>query len=334
MSKDVVSVTTLLGSVMMLRLTFGSSANALASFRQYCFHLAQDQTLLPLPRELLFEAMVVGLRTAGPMLAIAILLSTIATMRQTRMLVTFELIRPKLEKLNPIAGFQRMFSLNSIVNALKGILEIIVLMIIIYQSVRDLIMVSGNYMYTDLLSACGHLFRAIFTMLIKVVLAFIVLAAADYLYQWWSFEKNMRMTKEEVKEEYKQTEGDPKTKSRIRSIQRQMSMSRMMKQVPKADVIIRNPTHVAVALRYHPGEDAAPVLLAKGLDFLALRIIEEAERYDIVVIENRPLARSLYANVELNQIIPPELYEAVAEVMVYLYQINRIKGPLEPTEGE
>jgi flagellar biosynthetic protein FlhB len=166
-------------------------------------------------------------------------------------------------------------------------------------------------------------------MLLKVILAFIVLAAADFLYQWWDFERQMKMTKQEVKEEYKQTEGDPQIKGRIKQLQRQMAQSRMMQQVPGADVVVRNPTHVAVALRYHPGEDAAPIVLAKGLDYLALKIVEVAEQNDIVTIENRPLARTLYAETEVNRMIPPDLYEAVADVMVYLYKMDRMEAPAD-----
>ena len=166
-------------------------------------------------------------------------------------------------------------------------------------------------------------------MLMKVILAFLIIAAADYLYQWWDFERQMKMTKQEVKEEYKQTEGDPQVKGRIKQLQRQMAQSRMMQQVPGADVVVRNPTHVAVALRYHPGEDAAPIVLAKGLDYLALKIVEVAEENDVVTIENRPLARQLYADAELNRTIPPDLFEAVADVMVYLYKMDRIRAPDE-----
>ena len=136
----------------------------------------------------------------------------------------------------------------------------------------------------------------------------------------------MRMSKQEVKEEYKQTEGDPQIKGRIKQVQRQMAQSRMMQQVPEADVIIRNPTHVAVALRYHVGQDEAPIVLAMGLDYVAQRIIDVAETHDIIIIENVALARALYAEAELNRPIPPDLYEAVAEVMVYLYKLGRIQA--------
>ena len=327
MSKDVVAVSSLIGSVLMLRVTFLSSAEYIGEFIRYCLSIAKgDGVFSP---GLMLQSVVLIARVAGPMLAIAILLTLVATMAQTRMLVAFESIKPKFSKLNPINGFKNLFSLKSVVEAVKNLFKISILLYIIYTSLRDIMMVAERYMYAELFGACSHLFNAIFVMLLKVILAYLVLAAADYLYQWWDFERQMKMTKQEVKEEYKQTEGDPQIKSRIKQKQREMSQSRMMQSVPGADVVVRNPTHVAVALRYHPGEDVAPIVLAKGLDYLALKIVKVAEENDVVTIENVPLARSLYAQTEVNQMIPPDLYEAVADVMVYLYKQDRIKAPAE-----
>ena len=329
MSKDVVSVVSLIGSVVMLRLTFSSAAAAVAQFTGYCLSLAQNDAVKPMPKELLLQSIVVLARVVGPLLAATILLTLVATMAQTRMLVSFESIKPKFDKLNPLKGLKNLFSLKNLVEVLKNLIKISILLYIVYTSLRDLLEVVERYLYADLTGAVSHLLNAIFLMLMKVILAFIVIAAADFLYQWWDFERQMKMTKQEVKEEYKQTEGDPQVKGRIKQLQRQMSQSRMMAQVPEADVVVRNPTHVAVALRYHPGEDAAPVVLAKGLDYLALKIVEVAEEHDILVIENRPVARALYAQAELNRMIPPDLYQAVADIMIYLYKLDRIKAPAD-----
>lgn len=329
MSKDVISVVSLAVSVLVLRLTFSSAMEEIAQFMTYCFALISDRTVIPIPAELLLQGAAVAAKATGPLFAFTILLSVVATMAQTRMLVSFEIIKPKFSKLNPISGFKNLFSLKNLVELLKNLIKISILLYLVYTSLRDLLMVVERYMYADLSGACYHLFNAIFTMLLKVVLAFVVIAAADYIYQWWHFERDMRMSKQEIKEEFKQTEGDPQIKGRIKQLQRQMAQQRMMSQVPGADVVVRNPTHVAVALRYHPGEDAAPVVLAKGLDFLALKIVAVAEENNILVIENRPVARALYAQAELNRMIPPELYEAVADIMVYLYKMDRIKSPEE-----
>ena len=340
LSQDAVAVTSLLGSVAMLRLTFANAAVLIGRFMTECISLAGGGKLLAsgagalpstvvpavtLSKQLLMECISLLARVAGPFLAATVLLSIAATFAQTRLLVSFELIKPKFDKINPLQGFKRLFSLRSLIDAVKNLLKVIILLYLIYTSLRDLMGISQRYLYADLTGAGSHLFLAIFSMLIKICLAFIAVAGLDFLYQWWDYERQMRMSKQEVKEEYKQTEGDPQVKGRIKELQRRMAQSRMMQQVPQADVIIRNPTHIAVALRYHPGSDAAPVVLAKGLDHLAEQIIQVAEKHDIMVLENVPLAHALYAEAELYHAIPTDLYEAVAEIMVYLYRLGRIK---------
>ena len=310
----------------MLRLTFARAAESMGEFMTYCFSLtgggaaalpgaglpatvfSSGLAVTELSKTLLSQCIVLLARIAGPFLAAGILLSIAATFAQTRMLVSAELIRPKLEKISPLKGFQRLFSLRSLVDALKNLLKVFILLYLIYISLRDMVGISQRYLYADLSGASVHLFGEIFSMLLKVLLAFLVLAAADFLYQWWDYERQMRMSKEEIKEEYKQTEGNPQIKGRIKELQRRMAQSRMMQQVPKADVVIRNPTHVAVALRYHPADDAAPVVLAKGADAVAARIVAVAEEHDIIVLENIALARALYAEAEINQVIPADLY--------------------------
>ncbi len=334
LSKDAVAVATLIGSVMTLRLLFLGSAEEMARFLRYCLSLAGDKTSTGISGEILSLSLTTVAKTAGPMLLVAALTAIIATFAQTKLLVAPELLKPKLNKISPIEGFKRLFSFRSVIEALKGILKIAILLVLIYTCLRDLIQVSPRYLYADVYGACTHLFGAIFSMLLKVVVAFIVLAAFDFLYQWWDFEQQMKMTKQEVKEEYKQTEGDPQIKGKIRQLQRQMAQSRMMQQVPQADVVVRNPTHFAVALRYHPGEDTAPLVLAKGQDELALRIVAVAEENHVTVIENVPLARALYAGAELDRQIPPELYEPVAEVMVYLYRLGKLKGTMPEAKPE
>ncbi len=326
LSKDAVSVATFIAALIGLRLMFFSGAAQVGRFFRYTFALIGDREVEFFPPGLFMNAISVVARVAGPIAGLVILAGVAATFAQTRFLVAPELLKPKFDKINPIAGFKRLFSLKSVIEALKGLLKIAILLYFIYSSLRDLVEVSQAYLYADVNGSCRHLFEAVCSMLIKVTVAFIILAALDFLYQRWDYEKQMRMTKEEVKEEYKQTEGDPKVKSRIREVQRRMAQSRMMQQVPQADVIVRNPTHFAVALRYHPGEDDAPVVLAKGQDLVAARIVQVAEEHKITVIENVPLARALYANAELNRQIPPDLYEAVAEVMVYLYKLGKLKG--------
>ena len=211
------------------------------------------------------------------------------------------------------------------VETLKGVLKITLLLVIIYMSIRDMFLESSHYLYIDLSTACAHLVQVAVKMVIRISIAFVALAALDFMYQWWDYERQMKMSKQEVKEEYKQLEGDPQVKGKIKELQRRRAQSRMMQQVPGADVVIRNPTHFAVALRYKPEQDSAPIVLAKGQDAIALRIVAIAEEHQVAVMENVPLARALYAQTELNQEIPPQLYGPVAEVLVYIFRLNEKK---------
>lgn len=326
MSKDIIAVATLFGSIFILRTMFSGMAEKLANFLHYCFSLANDvpaggvqASLAVLTR----QSVVTLAKTAGPMLGITVLLAMTATFAQTRLLVTAESMKPKFNRISPLQGFKRLFSLKSVMEAFKGILKISILMYIIYTSLIGMVGSLVNYLHADLSGALTHLFGQIFSMMIKIGIAFTALAALDFLYQWWDYERQLKMSKQEIKEEYKQTEGNPQIKGRIKEIQRKMAQARMMQQVPQADVIIKNPTHFAVALRYKPDQDNAPIVLAKGQDELALRIVRTAEEHTITVVENIPLARSLYAGAEIGQEIPAELYGAVAEVMVYLYKLDR-----------
>jgi len=325
LSQDAVAVVTLLGSFSMFWIYSGTIAEQLSGFMKFCltkvdFHsglLVDDMV-----QELVMQGLSVLMHCVLPITLVTAACAIAATFAQTRMLVSTELIRPKLSKLNPLNGLKNLFSLKSIINTLKNILKISLLMIIVFMSIKGMFQESAKYLYVDIRTSASHLFSVGMNMIIKIGIAFIVLAALDFMYQKWDYERELRMSKEEIKEEYKQTEGDPKVKSKIREIQRQRAMSRMMQQVPQADVVIRNPTHFAVALRYRPEEDAAPIVLAKGMDELALRIVKVAEENKVAVIENVPLARALYADAELDQEIPPELYNPVAEVLVYIFRLN------------
>ena len=326
MSRDAVGVVSLFAAIAVLRLTFGNAAQAVADFTVYCLTLASGALGDGISDNLFIQTVGVVARAVGPLMAICILASAAATMAQTRLLVTTEPLKPKLSKLNPISGFKRLFSLKSLIMAGLNLLKIILLLILVFFSLRDLVEVAARFLYADISGSARYILEAIYSLLLKIGLAFLVLAAIDFLYQHFDYEKGLRMSKQEIKDEYKQSEGDPQIKGKIKQMQRQLAQSRMMQQVPKSDVIIRNPTHVAVALRYHPGEDSAPVVLAMGLDYLAQRIIDVAQTNDIIIIENVALARALYAEAELNRPIPPDLYEAVAEVMVYLYKLGRIQA--------
>ena len=323
-SQDAVAVATLLGSFLILWALTGTFVDQTAGFMVYCFETSARSVpqLQGILSELAMEALMVVAKTVGPVVAVTALCAIGATFAQTRFLVSGESIKPKFNRISPLQGFKRLFSLKSVVEALKGILKISVLMVIIYLSIRDMFLESSKYLYTDVPASCAHIVDCAVGMVIRICIAFVAVAALDFMYQWWDYERQLKMSKQEVKEEYKQMEGDPQVKGKIKELQRRRAQSRMMQQVPQADVVIRNPTHFAVALRYKPDQDNAPIVLAKGQDDLALRIVKTAEEHQVAVIENVQLARALYANAELNREIPPELYGAVAEVLVYIFRLD------------
>lgn len=327
MSRDAVAVASLLGTFVTLWALVSAFAQQMGGFMTLCFTTVGEaaREMGSLSSELGIQGILVMVKTVGPVVAMAVFCAVAATFAQTRFLVSLESIRPKFSRISPLQGFKRLFSLKSVVETLKGVLKITLLLVIIYMSIRDMFLESSHYLYIDIPVSCAHLVQVAAKMVIRISIAFIALAALDFMYQWWDYERQMKMSKQEVKEEYKQLEGDPQVKGKIKELQRRRAQGRMMQQVPDADVVIRNPTHFAVALRYKPEQDAAPIVLAKGQDAIALRIVQIAEENQVAVMENVSLARALYAQTELNQEIPPALYAPVAEVLVYIFRLNEKK---------
>ncbi len=326
MSKDVVAVATLLGSLAMLRIMGDTVVEQAKNLFASSFSLIAESgaaTAGQSLRELFTRCILVFVTVAGPFLAVTALLAVAATFAQTRMLVTGESLKPKFNRISPLQGFKRLFSMRSVVETLKSLLKIVVLLYLIFSYFGDTAVGFSRFFDMELGQACSILFNDILALVLRVAVAFVVLAGADFFYQWWDYERQMRMSKQEIKEEYKQTEGDPQVKGKIKEIQRRRAQQRMMQQVPGADVVIRNPTHVAVALRYKPEKDDAPVVVAKGLDELALRIVAVAEENRVAIVENVPLARSLFAGTDLDREIPPEFYGPVAEILVYVLKLDQ-----------
>jgi flagellar biosynthetic protein FlhB len=257
-----------------------------------------------------------------PILLAVLAMGVLSNYVQVGTLFTLEVIQPKLSRVDPIQGFRRLLSKQSLVEMVKAIFKILIIGWVAYSTVQKELPeiltlfdqeIGGVFRYIGSVSA-----RIFF----KTVLVMVALAVLDYLFQRWSHEKSLRMTKREVQEEFKQTEGDPLVKSRIRSIQREMARRRMMAEVPKADVVITNPTHLAVALGYEKEEMAAPKVLAKGAGVIAEKIKEIARTHQIPLVENKPLAQILYKTMELGQVIPSTLYQMVADILAHVYRMK------------
>ena len=212
--------------------------------------------------------------------------------------------------------------MRAIVELLKSLFKIVVLLYVVYTVLIDEVVTLPTLIDMTPVSAINKTGEIIMDVVLKSGIAFVFLAAADYLYQWWDYEKNMKMSKQEIKDEYKQIEGNPQIKGRQRNLQQQRSRQRMMQNVPEADVVIRNPTHFAVALKFDRDKDRAPRVVAKGMDQLALRIVKVAEENDVYVTEDRPLARALYDAVEVGDEIPEEFYKAIAKILAFVYNLK------------
>lgn len=268
----------------------------------------------------------VFLKTAMPLLLISAFSAIVFSAFQTRLLFTSKNIAFKFDRINPLKGIKKIFSLRGLFELIKSILKIIILSYIIYNTISKNTIRIFRLMDQSINAAIFTLGEIIFSVITNVAIIFVALAVFDYFYQWWDYEKNLRMSKQEIKEEYKQMEGDPQVKGKIKELQRQRAQNRMMQSVPDADVIIRNPTHYAVAIKYDEKANEAPVVLAKGADYIALKIIKIAEENNVSTVENKPLARGLYESVEIEHQIPKEFYNEVAEVLAFIYSINKKKG--------
>lgn len=257
-----------------------------------------------------------------PILAAVFVGAFLANVMQVGFRVTPKAVTPDLSKISPLKGFKRLFSLKSLVELAKNLVKLAVVGVVVYLTVRSEIKGAFVLMDQGPWPILEYIMGTAFDILHRAAWVLLVLAILDYVYQRWEFEKDLKMSKQEVKEEHKQTEGDPHVKSRIRALQREMARRRMMEAVPKAQVVITNPTHVAVALKYEKGMNA-PLVLAKGAGFLALRIREVARKHGVPVVENPDVARALFKMAEIGKEIPRMLYRAVAEILAHVFRLRK-----------
>ncbi|WP_201713803.1 flagellar biosynthesis protein FlhB [Rossellomorea arthrocnemi] len=258
----------------------------------------------------------------GPIMLVALLAGLFSNYIQVGIMFTTEPLQPKLEKIDPIKGFKRIFSLRAIVELLKSILKIsfvgAITFVVLWMNIDRVLSLSFKSVGDSLTTMASLTIQ----MGIAASLALLFLSLFDFLYQKYDFEKNIRMSKQDLKDEHKNIEGDPLIKSKIKQRQREMAMRRMMQEVPEADVVITNPTHFAIALKYDENKMDAPFVVAKGVDYLAQKIKYIANENDVVMVENRPLARSLYDSAEIGDAVPEEFFKAVAEILAYVYRIK------------
>lgn len=323
-SREFVSAVTLLGFTLI--------AVAAGSFTLQTMETYLSRSLSNAGSLIMGEGDVINLLTSSviefikmtlPLFVGVMVLGVIANLVQTGFIHSSEALKPKFSRLNPIEGFKRMFSGKAFVEMIKALANITIVGYVAYSFVSGeifKILKLSDTGITTLLSVPGDIIQS---ELMRVAIVVCVIGIIDLVYQKRAYRKELRMTKQEVKEEYKQTEGDPKIKSAIRQRQRQMAARRMMHEVPKATVVITNPTHLAVAVRYDKSRDGAPVVVAKGADDIARRIKQVAKDNKVPVIENKPVARMLYERVEIDEAIPVEMYQAVAEILAMVYTLKK-----------
>ncbi len=323
-SQEVNSAFVLLVGFFALKLLWDSIYVSIATYTTYVFTNLNQTVDTENILRIFIGIILVLAKTAFPIMIFIMLIGLAVNFFQVGLNINTESIEFKLDKLNPINGFGRIFSKRSLVELAKSFFKIIVIGFFLYRFIHEQILAMPQFMFFDLTTSLALVAEIIFQMSFIVIGVIMIMAFLDYGYQKWQTTQDLKMSKQEVKDEMKQTEGDPQIKGKIRQKQRQMAMARMMKEVPKADVIITNPTHYAVALSYEQGM-VAPTVIAKGQDLVAQRIKEIGREARVPIVENKPLARTLYAAVQVGDAVPQELYQAVAEVLAYVYRLKHAR---------
>lgn len=273
-------------------------------------------------RPVLMFASIQGLLILGPFLLVAGVLAFAATTLQVGFLTNSEVISPDFNKLNPVDGLRKIVSMRSVIEGLKSLIKVSLVGFIAYLIIKSELALVPKLSQLSIEQLISYVAAVTMKLFFGIGLFMAILAILDYGYQYWDLEKRMMMTKQELKEEIKSREGNPQIKARIRKIQRDFAQKRMMEAVPKADVIITNPTHIAIALKYDANLPA-PQIIAKGADLIAEKIKEIARQHNIPIVENKPLARTIFKTLKIGQVIPRELFQAVAEILAYIYRLKK-----------
>ena len=325
-STEVTTAATLLAFFVMLKLTVGFLGNRFLSEFSLVFGSIADlsNTVFNTNRACAILGQVIGyvVVTVMPLMMVGFIVTIVSQLVQVKWKVTTEPLKPKFDKFNPVSGLKRLFSKDKLMDFIKSLAKIGVLVYVVYVYLKDQWTLVYDMYSFNLMQAIEIIGNTVINMGIRISMFFAVIAFFDFFYQKWKFHQDMMMSKQEVKDEHKNAEGDPKVKAQQRQRMMQASQRRMMQAIPDADVVITNPTHLAVALKYDKDANQAPVVVAKGADYLAQRIKDIARNHAVEIVENKPLARMLYHNVELGAEIPPELYQMVAEVLAYVYSVK------------
>ena len=326
-SQELVMAASLMALFLILKIFVGWIGKRLISLFQKVYGVFEVFTgdeengtviMMAMLREVILDTIVILL----PIFGAALLSAFVINVFQVKWQISLKPLQPKLNKFDPVSGLKKMFSADKIFELIKALLKIIIIGLLAYSTLKDKMNIIFHLIDMELGNAIVEIGDLVLSLGIKISAFYMIIGLADYIYQKMKFKKEMMMTKQEIKDEFKQTEGDPQVKGRIRQKMREAARRRMMQKLPEADVVITNPTHFACALKYDKTQNDAPVLIAKGADYLAEKIKEVARENFVPIVENKPLARMLYYNVELEQEIPEELYQMAAEVLRYVYSLK------------
>lgn len=322
-SKELPSVAVLLAALISLSLFGSFMYNHIQIIMKGAFSFP-DIHNFEIPELLKFAQNIIGrfIILLSPLFAAIFITAILSNIMQVGFIVSGESITPKLSKIDPIKGFGRLFSKQAFMELIKSLLKLTIVGGIAFLTIKGEMKNFALLGEMEINSIFIYILKIFFKIFIRCSLAMIILVIIDYAFQKWEFENRIKMTKQEVKDEFKKSEGDPLIKSRIRSIQMEMARKRMMRNVPEADVVITNPTHLAIALKYDSSTMIAPKVVAKGSRKIAQKIKDVALEHEIPILENKELARNLYPLVEVDQEIPPAFYQTVAEVLAYIYRLK------------
>ncbi len=322
-SREVPSVAILIASLLVFYFLGAAMIREFMDLMEWAFsHSVEIQVEQANAHWLIIELFRRGLKTIAPLLVILVVVGLLSNYLQVGFLFSLQAIAPKFSKLDPIKGFARMFSKQALVELAKSIFKVLIVACVAFFTVREEVKNIIPLMDQEIWSIMSYIGDVCFTIFLRTSWVLIVLAVVDYAFQKWDFKQEAKMTKQEVKDEFKQREGDPLIKSRVRQAQREMAKRRMMESVPKADVVITNPVHLAIALEYKVQNMSAPQVTAKGSRLMAERIKEIARQHHIPIVENKPLAQAIFKGVEIGQEIPAVFYKAVAEILSYVYKLK------------
>ena len=334
-SKELISAVSLLALFVLIKVYIGIVGEKLLKVFQDFYNtfdkiISSSATGLPmnLSLEAVKQMLISIVLIAAPFLIVAVIIAFLLNVLQQKWMVTAKPLQPKASKISPLSGFKRIFSVKQLVELLKAIAMMAVIGIVAYQTIKDKLPLILTFYNIPLYTAIAAVGNILVDMGIRVSAVFLIIGFADLIFQRHKFKTDNIMTKQEVKDEFKNSEGDPQVKGQVKRRMMEISRRRMMEALPEADVVITNPTHFAVALKYEPNSGKAPVVIAKGADYLAFQIKDKAKEYHIEIVENKPLARILYHNVDIGMEIPPELYQVVAEILARVLQPGKQKTML------